>query len=144
MNEDYQNDFFNKRIPQCFYRMIDQFASIIERHNFYALGQTCLDRRDSGFDILDDLSSIGATLNDHHTTNGVHAILVQDAAPKCRADLYSGHIAHEDRSSIKASHNHFVYVFYRLDQTQSADNVLPVIGFDHFCADIAIAALDSL
>src|SRR5947207_5259454 len=107
----------------------------------HAFGQTWLHVLDFRLNRIDDFERIGTIPNNDDATDGIRPAFVQNPAPKFWSELNRCDVANVHRSPIHRGQDDVLNILRGLDQTESADHILHVVGFDDFRSDVVVAAL---
>ena len=100
MRQSYQDDFFNQRMAQCVYGMVDENAAVVEGNNLYSVWKPGLNLGDLLLDRTDHFAGVGAVTNDNDPPDRFLAILIQNAAPELGAKLHAADVADRDRRAV--------------------------------------------
>ena len=143
-NKRHDNTFFNERSFQVVYGPQYKVRTVVNSFDLHSLWQTGLKLLQSLFHILNHFEGILTVAHDHDTTHSLtHAIVVCNAAPELRTDLYICDVAQQYRSAaIINPQGNFLNVLSVLDIPEAPNHELGFSHLQQLAPNVVIAALD--
>ncbi|OAV71556.1 hypothetical protein Barb4_00603 [Bacteroidales bacterium Barb4] len=127
-----------------------QSAAVVERDDghfrYRPVRQRLLRETGGGFGnlvlhIVYHLHRIGAVAGNDHTADSLHALLVQAAATRCRAQRNKGDILNPDGNAVPDRYDRFFQVGHVLYIPQTANEIFRHVHLHRFRTNVEVALL---